>query len=197
MASGISAAPGDGQATVTGTVNVTVVNAAPIANPDALVTAQGAPGAVNVLANDTDPDGGTLSVASAANGAHGTVACGAGTCNYVPAGGFIGADQFTYTLKDNDGATAVGTVSVTVAKGKPLTITASANGAKSRKGAKNGYTITIRNPNPGPVTLTSVSVCIPKGVLLHGRIGRRPAQEDPRQGGVRRRQGDTDGPGLG
>ena len=172
----------DGQATVTGTVNVTVVNAAPIANPDALVTAQGAPGAVNVLANDTDPDGGTLSVASAANGAHGTVACGAGTCNYVPAGGFIGADQFTYTLKDNDGATAVGTVSVTVAKGKPLTITASANGAKSRKGAKNGYTITIRNPNPGPVTLTSVSVCIPKGFSYTAGSVAGPLKKIPAKG---------------
>ncbi len=172
----------DAQATATGTVNITVVNATPIANPDVLVTGQGAPGSVNVLTNDTDPDGGTLSVASAANGAHGTVACGAGTCNYVPAGGFIGADQFTYTLKDNDGATAVGTVSVTVAKGKPLTITASANGAKSRKGAKNGYTITIRNPNPGPVTLTSVSVCIPKGFSYTAGSVAGPLKKIPAKG---------------
>ncbi len=172
----------DGRSTATGTVNITVVNATPIANPDVLVTGQATPGAVNVLANDTDPDGGTLSVASAANGAHGTVACGAGTCNYVPAGGFIGADQFTYTLKDNDGATAVGTVSVTVAKGKPLTITASASGAKSRKGAKNGYTITIRNPNPGPVTLTSVSVCIPKGFSYTAGSVAGPLKKIPAKG---------------
>ena len=169
-------------ATGTGTVNITVTNATPIANPDVLVTGQGVPGSVNVLTNDTDPDGGTLSVASAANGAHGTVACGAGTCNYIPAGGFIGADQFTYTLKDNDGATAVGTVSVTVAKGKPLTITASANGAKSRKGAKNGYTITIRNPNPGPVTLTSVSVCIPRGFSYTAGSVAGPLKKIPAKG---------------
>ena len=169
-------------ATATGTVNITVTNATPVANPDALVTGQGAPGAVNVLSNDTDPDGGALSIAAATNGVHGTVACGAGTCNYVPAGGFIGADQFTYTLKDNDGATAVGTVSVTVAKGKPLTITASANGAKSRKGAKNGYTITISNPNPGPVTLTSVSVCIPKGFSYTAGSVAGPLKKIPAKG---------------
>ncbi len=169
----------DGQATAAGTVTIMVVNATPVANPDRLVTGQGAPGAVNVLANDIDADGGPLSITSSTRGAHGSVACGSGMCNYVPAAGFIGADKFTYVVKDPDGGTAVGTVNVTVAKGIPLTMTAKANTARSRRGAANGYTITIRNPNRGPVTITSVSVCIPTGFSYAATSVSRPLARVP------------------
>jgi large repetitive protein len=101
----------------TATVNVTVtpVNDAPNAINDALTTAQGTAGSVNVRANDTDPDGDPLSVTPKTNGAHGTVACTtAGVCTYTPAAGFSGADSFTYTVKDGHGGTDTATVAVTV-----------------------------------------------------------------------------------
>ncbi len=173
----------DGQATATGTVTIMVLNLTPVANADTLVTGQGVPGAVNVLANDTDADGGPLSITSSTSGARGTVACGSGVCNYTPAAGFIGADQFTYTASDPDGGTAVGTVTVTVAKGQPLTIVASVAGARvARRGVKKSYTLTIRNPNLGPVTLTSVTVCIPKGFTYTARSVTGPLKTVPTKG---------------
>ena len=91
------------------------MNEAPNAINDALTTAQGTAGSVNVRANDTDPDGDPLSVTPKTNGAHGTVACiTAGVCTYTPAAGFSGADSFTYTVKDGHGGTDTATVAVTV-----------------------------------------------------------------------------------
>ena len=154
----------DGQAGATGTVNVNVVNATPVTAPDALVTGQGTPASVNVVANDSDPDGVSLTVTNGTDGLHGTASCVAGSCTYVPTlPSYIGPDTFTYTLTDADGATAVGTVNVTVGRGKPLTFTAKAGSAKSKVGARNGYTLTLKNPNGSRVKVTSISVCIPKG----------------------------------
>ena len=67
---------------------------------------------IDVLANDTDPDGGPIEVVSVTNGAHGGVAiAGAGVgVTYQPDHHYCGTDSFTYTL--NGGSAAV--VSVTV-----------------------------------------------------------------------------------
>ena len=58
---------------------------APSAVNDSLTTAEDTAGNVNVMTNDTDPNGDPLSVTGKTNGAHGTVACtGAGVCTYTP-----------------------------------------------------------------------------------------------------------------
>jgi len=88
---------------------------APNAVNDSLSTAEDTAGSVNVLTNDTDPNGDTLSVSSATNGAHGTVSCtGPGVCTYTPAANYNGPDSFTYTVSDGQGGTDTGTVNVTV-----------------------------------------------------------------------------------
>jgi hypothetical protein len=101
------------------TFNITSVNDNPVANPDTITrfptqTVKVARSAL--LANDTDPDGGTpafVSVsATSTNG--GTVTSDATTVFYTPAAGFTGADTFTYTINDGQGGTAVGTVTVAV-----------------------------------------------------------------------------------
>src|SRR5207245_2416974 len=47
--------------------------------------------------------------------AHGSVVLNAdGTVTYTPAANFNGSDTFTYTISDGHGATATGTVSITV-----------------------------------------------------------------------------------
>src|SRR5690606_12564649 len=62
----------DGEATVTYTVNITVtpVNDAPVANDDTAETDEDTPVTINVLDNDSDPDGDPLTVteATAENG---------------------------------------------------------------------------------------------------------------------------------
>lgn len=101
----------------TGLVSVTVTPAteAPVAVDDSLTTDEDTQGQVDVLGNDTDVDGDALSVTGSTNGAHGTVSClPAGTCTYVPAANYAGADAFTYTVSDGNGGTDTGTVSVTV-----------------------------------------------------------------------------------
>ena len=73
----------------------------------------------NVLANDTDPDGDTLSVDSFTQGTNGTVSYnGDGTFTYTPGADFHGTDTFTYTVDDGNGNTDTATVSVTVNEGQ-------------------------------------------------------------------------------
>jgi hypothetical protein len=110
------------QATALVTLDVTnnpsplPVNTPPVAVPDvATTTAGNAVTTGNVLSNDTDLDGDTLTVSSFTQGTSGTVVNNNnGTFTYTPSAGFAGADSFTYTVSDGRGGTSVGTVAVTV-----------------------------------------------------------------------------------
>ncbi len=86
----------------------------PVAAADTLTTAIGTAGTVDVLANDSDPDGDPLTLTGSTDGAHGTVTCLFGSCTYTPDEGYSGPDTFTYSISDGRGGTATGTVSVTV-----------------------------------------------------------------------------------
>ncbi|MEO7733148.1 MAG: Ig-like domain-containing protein [Kofleriaceae bacterium] len=106
---------GDGRGgAATATVTISVVDRPPVAGDDAIGTLQDTPGSVNVLANDNDPDPDELAVISFTQGAHGAVTLTSGVATYTPVAGFIGSDSFTYTIDDGHGATATGTVNVTV-----------------------------------------------------------------------------------
>ena len=97
------------------TVTVSNQNDPPIANPDSLtVNEDTTNNAVNVLANDTDADGDTLSVTQASAG-NGTVSIlGNSTVRYTPTPNYSGSDTINYTISDGNGGTASSTVSVTV-----------------------------------------------------------------------------------
>lgn len=98
---------------------------APIAADDLLVTAMNHAGTINVLLNDRDPDGDTVSVTMFTSGAHGKVSITGPVASYTPATGYVGPDQFTYTVDDGRGKTATGTVNVMVQSVTPgCTITA-------------------------------------------------------------------------
>jgi Ca2+-binding RTX toxin-like protein len=69
----------------------------------------------NVLTNDTDLNGDTLSVQSFTQAANGTVVDnGNGTFTYTPDANYNGADSFTYTITDGNGGTDTATVDITV-----------------------------------------------------------------------------------
>ncbi len=68
-----------------------------------------------LLANDTDPDGATLSLTAveAASAQGGSVTLSSGVVAYTPPAGYVGTDTFRYTLSAG-GRTAQGTVTVRV-----------------------------------------------------------------------------------
>jgi len=69
---------------------------------------------INVLANDSDPDGGVLSVISA-SAANGSVTINSdGTLNYEPNDDYYGTDTVSYTISDGQGGTDTATFDVIV-----------------------------------------------------------------------------------
>ncbi|MFV0472826.1 MAG: Ig-like domain-containing protein, partial [Pikeienuella sp.] len=104
--------------TATGSVTVTVMdapNASPNAVDDAVTTAYGVPVTVDVLANDSDENGDTLTVTEVGTAANGTVEIIDGQVVYTPNAGFSGDDSFSYTITDGK-ETATANVAVTVSE---------------------------------------------------------------------------------
>lgn len=91
-------------------------NAPPVALDDAAATNEDVPVVITVLANDSDPDGDTLTVASASPPAHGTIAIDAtGVVAYTPHANYYGNDSFTYSVNDGRGGSASAIVTITTA----------------------------------------------------------------------------------
>lgn len=98
-------------------VHVTVegANDAPTAGDDSAFVYAGSSIALNVLANDTDPEGDALALSTVSAPAHGSATLNAnGTITYTPTAGYSGGDSFTYTVKDASGAQDSATVSLVV-----------------------------------------------------------------------------------
>ncbi len=93
----------------------TVGNASPVAAADTVAVESGQTITIDVLKNDTDDDGDTLSIASVTQGAHGSVTISDNnTITYTPEADYSGADSFTYMASDGKGGSSTGSVSVTV-----------------------------------------------------------------------------------
>ena len=111
----ITANDGSLGGTVSTSFTWTISNPAPTANNDtATVAEDSAPTNIDVLANDTDPDGDTLSV-TMATAANGTVSIlPNGTISYRPNANFNGTDTISYQISDGNGGFSTATVTVTV-----------------------------------------------------------------------------------
>lgn len=91
------------------------VNHPPVATPDSITTDEDTPIKIDVLANDSDSDGDTLSISNYTQGAHGLVTLNSdNTFTYSPSTNYNGTDSFTYTIDDGHGGTATTSVSITV-----------------------------------------------------------------------------------
>ncbi len=107
----------------TGTVTVEVANQGPVAVDDTATTDTDTPVAIDVLENDSDPEGDDLAVVATTTPAHGTVVVAAGgALTYTPDPGYAGPDSFTYTVSDGNGGTATATVDVTVGNADPVAV---------------------------------------------------------------------------
>jgi large repetitive protein len=97
-----------------------VENRPPVAVDDHAETGASAPVVIDVLANDSDPDGDELFVAEFSQPAHGTVELNPdGAFTYTPDEGFAGTDSFTYRASDGVNLSRVATVTVEVL-GEPV-----------------------------------------------------------------------------
>ncbi|AUC53034.1 hypothetical protein CDO87_07410 [Sagittula sp. P11] len=89
----------DGVASSAQTLTVTAVNTyLPTAQDDSVTTAQDSAVTIDVLDNDADGNGGVPTIASVAQGSHGTVTAQDGRIVYTPTAGYHGADSFTYEI---------------------------------------------------------------------------------------------------
>jgi len=100
------------------TISITVmaVNDKPNAQDDKVSTREDSPiSVIDVLTNDTDKDGDSLSVTDVTQGGNGSVAINSdNTIIYTPNANFYGNDSFTYTVCDGKGGTDKATVKVRV-----------------------------------------------------------------------------------
>lgn len=93
-------------------------NSPPEVNDDRAMTTKGTPVSVDVLANDSDPDGDPLTVGSVTQPDHGSsVIDPDDTITYTPEPGFTGRDRFEYTACDPGGLCGTATVHVRVRPG--------------------------------------------------------------------------------
>ncbi len=175
-----------GTATSTLTITITGTNDGPVANADvaAIVEDTAAPVTGNVLSNDTDPEGDSLSVTTtgAQTGSYGTLSIfGDGSYSYSldnanPAVQALGVGEtatetFSYSISDGNGGTSTSTLTITitgtndapvadddsyvVAEDGSVTINA-ANGVLNGDTDADGDTLTVTGllSGPGNGTLT-------------------------------------------
>ena len=104
----------EGSATATVTITVNNINQAPVANDDTAEVTENDNVLIGVLANDTDPDGDSLTITSFSNPENGTIIQEDNSLRYSPDEHFSGTDSFTYEISDGNEGTATATVTITV-----------------------------------------------------------------------------------
>jgi hypothetical protein len=158
----------------TATVTITVsANLGPGAVDDtATVDEDSGPVTIDVLDNDSDPEGGPLTVTSAGPPANGTVTINPdGSIDYTPDPDFSGIDTFTYTVCDVAGNCSVATVTVTVnevndaprarndsgrvQEGRTITVDVMANDSDSDNALDPASVRVITPPAHGSVTVNA------------------------------------------
>ena len=144
-----------------GTVDFT--DTAPTAVGDAKTMVEDAPATtIDVLSNDTDPDGGELRITDVTQPAQGTVAIAGGgsQVTYKPDADYCNSpggplDTFTYRL--NGGSTATVTVTVTCVDDNPRAVNDSATVPKDAAATAIPVLANDTDPDGGPLAITAAS----------------------------------------
>ena len=96
---------------------VVLVNRPPVANDNRFtVESDSRDNALDVLANDSDPDGDPLTIVDVTSPGNGSAVISGDVILYTPAAGFVGTDSFSYTIDDGAGGQATATVTVEVTR---------------------------------------------------------------------------------
>jgi VCBS repeat-containing protein len=145
---------------------------------DAVTTAEDTAIDINVLANDTDPDGDTLTVAAVGVPSKGAATINSnGTVKYTPQANFHGTDSFTYAV--TDGAlvsSATVTVTVTSVNDAPV---AAADTVEVTKSTPKTIDVRANDTDVDGDTLTLVSTSTPahgSAVIAAGKVTYTPIE---------------------
>ena len=156
--------------TATVTVRILPPNQGPVAQDDQVETKPDTPVIIDVLANDSDPDGDKLKIESYGKPGYGTLTVKEGIFVYTPQKGFVGTDSFDYNVVDSSGRISHAFVTITVkdpngggggenpGKGytvdKDRTLTVSVgDGVKAETNYKDWKTVLNVKPSHGTLTL--------------------------------------------
>lgn len=94
--------------------NVAKGNLPPTAADDSITTTENAAIVIDVLDNDSDPEGLALTIASLTQASNGSVALNGNLVLYKPNSNFFGEDEFTYTIQDSMSQSAQAKVTLNV-----------------------------------------------------------------------------------
>lgn len=173
----------DGALTDTGEVAIAIdaVNDAPVAVDDSATTAEDTVVVVDVLANDTDVDGDTLTIGSATIvSGGGSVAVNNGLVEYTPTANSAAGATLSYVVSDGT-LTDTGNVSITVTavNDAPITVADSSTTAEDTAVVID---VLANDSDPEGDTLTLASATVESGaggvVVNNGLLEYTPATDD-------------------
>lgn len=150
---------GDGGKVHSAWVTVRVDNHAPVAVQD-MATTHTSPVTIDVVANDTDLDGDTVTLikgqAISQHPSHGwAIRASDQTITYTPNAGFFGTDTVRYIATDSWGAVAIGTLTIDVTNRAPI---AKGETIRAVTGAPKTYNVVINDSDPDgdPIALDAI-----------------------------------------
>ena len=128
---------------------------------------------VNVLVNDSDPEGDTLTITAVTQGVNGSVVNNGATFTYNHNGSQTTSDFFTYTISDGKGGTDTAIVTMTITVGgdtTPPSITAPADITILATGKLTpvalGTPIVSDNVDPSPTVTNDAPAAFPIGTTI-------------------------------
>lgn len=145
-----------GTASASITVTVGAANRNPVAVNDSALTNTNTAAVVNVLANDSDPDGDPISVSAATQPSHGTTTFTGSAVTYQPSPGYGGPDSFGYSISDGRGGVANATVNVSVNR-PPIVGNDSTIVTENMGNYPIGVLANDSDPDGDPITISSVT----------------------------------------
>jgi len=116
----LTACGGGGSSSGSTSKPTVAVNNPPVANNDTYNVGMNAATELDVLSNDTDND--SFSITSLTEPTNGVLTNNQSNVTYTPHDGFVGSDNFSYTIKDTAGQKSSAVVTVAIANIAPVAV---------------------------------------------------------------------------
>lgn len=154
---------GYAQATVTVTIGNAVADLPPIARSDRATTTPATQVSISVLANDSDPENGALTIGRASVEAiFGTVTISGQSITFQPASGFTGVATIDYAAVDAaaNAAEAIALVEVSAGQAPPIALN---DTGRAQSGVAKNFTVLTNDlaPDGGALTVTNATLTNP------------------------------------